>query len=348
MNARVFLRRFEKPFKCWDSRHQNGEKRNDVGPFDRDGGFKLTKNSHATAMKELTARVEKRSQTARLAEAAAFAAALCLSIPASLSLASAASNLTTPGIVREFSSPLGDVRQAVLAVQRDHIIHGTLVFDKEPILNGAEAVNATPMFDPWKGEGEVYYKIRKNAVAPRHFLETGDQGTIAVRYVIIPVTDVRTRVKIDAVYFESARKTAHPSDGTVEKSEMKEVKDALESMQQAAQEAADARRRELSAELVRQSYARQREDETTRLNKAQTSEKDLEQQVTELRHDVEQRVKAPGADLKAAPFQSAAVLKTLSAYTEVVILIVTPHWLGVESPEGQRGWLPVENLEPLP
>jgi len=200
-------------------------------------------------MKELTARVEKRSQTARLAEAAAFAAALCLSIPASLSLASAASNLTTPGIVREFSSPLGDVRQAVLAVQRDHIIHGTLVFDKEPILNGAEAVNATPMFDPWKGEGEVYYKIRKNAVAPRHFLETGDQGTIAVRYVIIPV---------------------------------------------------------------------------------------------------KRRVKPPGADLKAAPFQSAAALKTLSAYTEVVILIVTPHWLGIETPEGQRGWLPVESLEPLP
>ena len=52
-----------------------------------------------------------------------------------------------------------------------------------------------------------------------------------------------------------------------------------------------------------------------------------------------------GADLKAAPFQSAASLKTLSAYTDVVILIVTPHWLGVETPEGQRGWLPQERLE---
>ena len=302
------------------------------------------------AMKELTAIVltKFRRTATRLADAAALASVLCLLYPASLRAAPANSNLATPGIIREFSSPIGDVRQAVLAVQKDHIIHGTLVFDKEPILNGAEAVDATPLFDPWKGEGEAYYKIRKNAVAPRHFLETGDQGTIAVRYIIIPVTDVRTRVKIDAVYVESAHKTAHPSDGTVEKSEMKEVKDALESMQQAAQEAADARRRQLSAELVRQSYARQREDETTRLNKAQTSEKELEQQVTELQHDVERRVKAPGADLKAAPFQSAAVLKTLSAYTEVVILIVTPHWLGVESPEGQRGWLPVENLEPLP
>ena len=301
-------------------------------------------------MKESTARRATgfRRRAARLTEAAAFAAVLCVYFLVSPRLASAASNLTTPGIVREFNSSLGDVRQAVLAVQKDHIIHGTLVFDKEPILNGAEAVDRTPLFDAWQGEGEVYYKVRQNAVAPRHFLETGDQGTIAVRYVVIPVTEVRTRVKIDAVYVESARNRMHPSDGTVEKSEMKEVKDALESMQQAAQEAADVRRRELSAELVRQSYARQREDESTRLDKAQTSEKQLEQQVTELRHDVERRVRAPGADLKAAPFQAAAVLKALSAYTEVVILIVTPHWLGVETPEGQRGWLAVENLEPLP
>jgi len=271
-----------------------------------------------------------------------------LYFPASRRALAAASDLTTAGIVREFNSPLADMRQAVLAVQRDHIIHGTLVFDKEPILNGAEAVDATPLFDRWQGEGEVYFKIRKDAIAPRHFLESADQGTIGVRYVVIPVTDARTRVKIDAIYIENSHKTAHSSDGTVEKSEMKEVKDALESMEQAAQEAADARRRELSAELVRQSYARQREDESTRLEKAQTSEKELQQQVNELRHDIERRVKAPGADLKAAPFQSAAVLKTLPAYTEVVILIVTPHWLGIETPQGQRGWLPVENLEPLP
>jgi predicted cobalt transporter CbtA len=63
---------------------------------------------------------------------------------------------------------------------------------------------------------------------------------------------------------------------------------------------------------------------------------------------VERRVKAPGADLKAVPFQSAATLKPLSAYAEVLVLIVTPHWLGVETPEGQRGWIPEERLEQLP
>jgi hypothetical protein len=262
--------------------------------------------------------------------------------------ASPPKELSTPGLVREFLAPISDVRQAVLSVQRDHIIHGTLVFDKEPTLTGAEAIDATPLFDPWQGPGEVYYKIRAEAIAPRHFLDSADQGTIGVRYAIIPVTDDRTRVKVDSVYIESAHKTIHPSDGSVEKSEMNEIKDALDSLQQAAMEAADARRRALSAELVKQSYARQRDEESNRVNNAQTTEKQMQQEIASLRHELQRRVKAPGADLKAAPFQSAANLKTLSASAEVVILIVTPHWLGVETPEGQRGWLPVEKLEPLP
>ncbi len=256
--------------------------------------------------------------------------------------------LPSPGLMREFSAPIEDVRQAVVSVQKDHIIHGTLIFDREPTLTGAEAVNSTVLFDSWKEIGEVYYKIRNQAIAPRHFLESADQGTIGVRYVIIPISQDRTRVKVDAVYIESAHKTVHASDGNVEKNEMKEIKEALDSLQQAAMDAADARRRELSAELVRKSYVRQREDETARLSTAQTNEKEMEQEIVSLRHELERRVKAPGADLKAAPFQAAASLKTLAAYTEVVVLIVTPHWLGVETPEGQRGWLPLEQMEPLP
>jgi len=256
--------------------------------------------------------------------------------------------LTSPGLMREFPAPIEDVRQAVVSVQKDHIIHGSLIFDKEPTLTGAEAVASTTLFDPWKEAGEVYYKIRNDAIAPRHFMDSGDQGAIGVRYVIIPVTPERTRVKVDAVYVESAHKTVHASDGNVEKNEMKEIKEALDSLQEAALDAADARRRELSAELVRKSYVRQREDETARLSTAQANEKDMEQEIVSLRHELERRVKAPGADLKGAPFQSAASLKTLAAYTDIVVLIVTPHWLGVETPEGQRGWLPLEQLESLP
>jgi len=283
----------------------------------------------------------------RLPNPLIFWAFLC-STPFAAGFASPSVNLTTPGIVREFSAPITDVRQAVIAVQKDHIVHGTHVFDKEPILTGAEAVESTPLFDAWNGPGEVYYKIREKAIAPRHFLDTGDMGTIAVRYVIIPVSDFRTRVKIDAVYVESAHRVLHASDGTVEKTEMDEIKSALDSLQEAAAQAADARRRQISADLVRQSYARQRQEESDRLANAQSSESEMQQQITSLRHELERRVKAPGADLKAAPFQSAANLRALPAYTEVVVLIVTPYWMGIETPDGQRGWLPVQQLESLP
>jgi hypothetical protein len=273
---------------------------------------------------------------------------LILLLFSSLATTAAQKALPTPGLVRELAGSLDEVRQAVVNVQKDHIIHGTKVFDREPVLTGAEAANSSPLMERWEGPGEVFFKIHQKAIAPRHFLDSSDMGTIAVRYVVIPVTADRTRVKVDAVYVEAAHKTVHASDGTVEKEEMQEIKDSLESTQQAAADAAEARRRVQSAELVRQSYARQREDESTRLTSLQQNEKDLQSEITAMRHDVERRVKAPGADLKAAPFRSAANLKSLSAFSEVVILIVTPHWLGVETPEGQRGWLPVEQLEPLP
>ena len=253
-----------------------------------------------------------------------------------------------PGFSAEFSGSSAEVIQALNEVLEDQIIHGTYIFDKQPTLTGAIVVESTPLFEPWQGPGQVFYKIRKDAIAPRHFLDSADQGTIAVRYVLIGSSPGRFRLRIDAVYVESTRRKLHPSDLTVETSEFKVFQDHLQTIQIASQEAADAKRRLESAELVRQTVIRQREDETTRLAAAQSSVQDLEQRINAMRHEVERRVKAPGADLKAAPFRAAANVKTLAAYTEVVIVIVTPHWYGVETPDGQRGWMPADQLETLP
>lgn len=256
--------------------------------------------------------------------------------------------LRSPGVAAEFAASIGDVLQALNEVLEDQTIHGTYIFDREPTLTGAVAVTSTPLFESWQGPGKVFYKIRKDAIAPRHFLESADQGTIAVRYVVTNVSPERTRIRIDAVYVENTHRRAHVSDGTVEASELKAIQEHLQAIQFAAQEAADAKRRSDSAEAVKRSFIRQQEDETTRLAAAQSSVQDLEQRVNALRHEVEQRVRAPGADLKAAPFRSAASLKALSAFTEVVVIIVTPHWYGVETPDGQRGWMPRDQLESLP
>jgi hypothetical protein len=253
-----------------------------------------------------------------------------------------------PGFAKEFSSTLDDALQALREVVQDRTIHGTQIYDKQPVLTGATAVDSTPLFDPWTGDGKVFYKIFKGAIAPRHFLASEDQGTIAVRYVLTSVSPERVRLRVDAVYVENSHRTRHISDGTVEASETKAVEEHLVAIQSAAEEATEASRRRESSELLKEMQHRQRADETTLLSSAQSSAKELQQQISSLRHELERRIRAPGTEMKAAPFRSSARLATLPAYTEVVVVIVTPHWYGVETPDGKRGWVYLTELEPLP
>jgi hypothetical protein len=74
----------------------------------------------------------------------------------------------------------------------------------------------------------------------------------------------------------------------------------------------------------------------------------LEQRVQDLRRQVERLVKAPGAPLKSAPFHTASTLQSLPAGTEILIVVTTPYWLGVETHDGQHGWMLRDQLELLP
>lgn len=273
----------------------------------------------------------------------------CVTLCFLLTLAAAApAQSPHPGFSGELAGSQEDILQAVTDIVGDGIVHGTYVFEKEKTLTGAVQAESAPYFPPWEGDGKVYYKICRNVIAPRHFQESEDQGTIAVRYVLRQVAAGRARLLIAAVYFETVRRRTHVSDGTVETEEFKAIQADLQSMQAAAQEAAEAQRHREGVELARQSILRQREDESARLAAAQSSVQDLQQQVSALRHELVRRVKEPGADLKAAPFRSAANVVSLTAYSEVVVVIVTPRWLGVETSEGQRGWIPQDKLELLP
>jgi hypothetical protein len=71
----------------------------------------------------------------------------------------------------------------------------------------------------------------------------------------------------------------------------------------------------------------------------------LEERVKNLRQQVERVVKSPGAPLKSAPFHTAGTLQLLGTGTEVLILINTPYWYGVETHEGQHGWVMRDELE---
>jgi hypothetical protein len=73
-----------------------------------------------------------------------------------------------------------------------------------------------------------------------------------------------------------------------------------------------------------------------------------EERVQELRRQVERQVKAPGGALRSAPFHTASTLQSLPAGTEVLIVVSTPYWFGIETHEGQHGWMLRDDLELVP
>jgi hypothetical protein len=256
--------------------------------------------------------------------------------------------IESPGFVGELSAPASVVLQIVQDVAEDSVVRGTWVYEKERTLSGAVLAKGSDYFGRWQGPGNAFYKVLTGALAPRHFKDSADVGTITVRYVVEPVNESRTRVHIDAVFVESARRRADASDGSVETAEFKAIQDKLQKLTLAEEQASAASAKRQKDELAQKVLRRQRDDEATRLNSAQVSVTALEQRVADLRKQTQMRVVASGGQLLSAPFHSAAVLQPLAAHTEILIVIITPYWYGVETPAGQHGWMHRQQLEPLP
>lgn len=257
----------------------------------------------------------------------------------------------SPGFVTEIPAKESDVLPVVKEVAADTLVRGTYVYEKDKTLTGAMPAKASFVFGAWQGPGTVFYKVLTGALAPRHFADSADIGTITVRYVVQAVDEARTRVRVDAVFIEDARRKAHLSDGTVESSESKAIQDKLQEIHLAEQQAAEemtSRQQASAAEAQAQRERQDRQEEAARLEAAQSSIPGLEQRLRDLRHQAELRVKDSNTPLKSAPFAKATDLQTLGAYTELVVLIVTPYWYGVEIPDGHRGWVRRDQAESLP
>jgi hypothetical protein len=254
----------------------------------------------------------------------------------------------SPGFVIELAAKESVVLQIVKDIAEDSVVRGTYVYEKEQTLSGAVPASSSDYFGPWQGPGRAFYKVFPNAVAPRHFKNSNDTGTITVRYVVEPVNELRTRLRIDAVFVESGRRRVDASDGTVEAAEFKAIQDKLQQVELAEQEAAAASAKRQQEEAAKANLLRERQEEAGRIQTAQTSIHDLEERIHDLRQEVELRVKEQNTELKSAPFNKAPKLDSLAAGTEVVVVIVTPYWFGVETADGHRGWLQRDKVEPLP
>ena len=299
------------------------------------------------------------------------------------------------GLMVNVPFPEAEVEQVVQDISQNGIIRGTKEYNKDEYVGGATAASSTRAFPPWTEGGKVFYKVRLQAIDPRNFKDSGDLGTLAVRYVLQPQGDKNTVLRINAVFVEDFRHTVHASDGSVESSEYKDIHDHLDAIELMKTQTVEAEKERDQQLLKKQGQAMTGGSSSSRPSPAQGSVtanngvpseasgasqaavaqngvqspeasavpvtrpepqqipdqaagQTLEQHLQDLRHRVERLVKAPGAPLKSAPFHTASTLSALPTGTEVLILISTEYWYGVETREGQHGWISRDEVEPLP
>ena len=240
-----------------------------------------------------------------------------------------------------------DVEQVVQDIVQNGIIHGSKEYNKDEYVGGADAADSTAVFPKWTGPGQAFYKVRKNALDPRNFKDSGDSGTLAVRYVVQKADDKNTVLKIDAIFVDDFHRRAHLSNGSVEAAEYAAIQDHIAAMHLQKQHAAEEEQHR-QQELAAKELERKQQQQQLEVLVAQAPGESLEQHVRNLRREVERSVKAPGGKLRSAPFRSASSLISLPSGTVVIVLVSTPYWYGVETEDGQHGWLHRSELELLP
>jgi hypothetical protein len=267
------------------------------------------------------------------------------------------------GLIVNVPFPESEVTQVVEDVIQNGVIRGTKEYNKDEYITGATPASSTRVFPEWTEGGKVFYKIRPKALDPRNFKDSSDVGTLAVRYVVQPQGDKNTVLHIDARFVEDFRHIGHASNGSVESAEYKDIHDhldAIESMKAQTVEAqkekqAQSEKKQMPA-VVDATRVTVPEPASAKLASTDTQPPvaaslpapTLEQHVHDLRQQVQRLVKSPGAPLKSAPFHTATTLQSLPAGTEVLIVISTTYWLGVETHEGQHGWMLRDELEQVP
>ncbi|MGA9352212.1 MAG: hypothetical protein WBV46_00885 [Terriglobales bacterium] len=288
------------------------------------------------------------------------------------------------GLIINIPSPVAEVNEAVADVVGNGIIRGTKEYNKDEYISGAVASTSTPVFPAWKEPGKVFYKVRRAALNPWNFKDSADAGTIAVRYVVQPQGEKNSILRIDALYVEDFRHTVHQSNGSVESSEYKDIQDHLAQMELMKKETDDALKAKQEhiakkefdlgssdTELLSTPSASSLAESSSRADGPRTTGQSFagkvamgtsattsllsedpnetpEQRAARLRREVERIVKKPGAPLKSAPFHTATTVRTIEPGTEVLVVIVTSYWLGVETHEGEHGWIRRDELEQAP
>lgn len=283
-----------------------------------------------------------------------------------------------PSFTIVVEEPYSRVVAVVEEVARGSMIRGTFEYAGDEQLEGAEFAAETRLFPTWTGGGKVFYKLRGRTLAPKHFLDSNDVGTVAVRYVVQEAGTNATRLVIDAVFAENGRHHQHPSDGYVETCEFAEIGQRLKEFERQRSQRASGQEYSSSQESSLPPAKRTAE---TRVAASATAERttekavdaratgdigraiaeqqaqlaaetaqlhELEAQVRQMRAAEFERIGVERAELKASPYAHARVLAALKQGQEVTVLDRSSYWCRVRSEDGQEGWISHTALEVRP
>ncbi|HKN34483.1 MAG TPA: SH3 domain-containing protein [Terriglobales bacterium] len=248
----------------------------------------------------------------------------------------------------QFDVPESDLLEAVQEVIGDQIIHGTQQYAKEKVLYGAHSAESSSAFRESHIDGKVFYKVAENVLSPQFFKDSNDLGTIAIRYIIRAINPTSTALQIDAVFLENDHRRVHQSEGVVESAEFAEIQKRLDALNLRRKEAHEERKKLDQLQAEDNALALAGNPSSGTAGAANSAVQDLERRVTILRRQAERRVKDSETPLRSAPFRSATTIASLPAQTEVLIVVITPYWYGVETQDGRRGWIHHSQLEMLP
>jgi hypothetical protein len=242
------------------------------------------------------------------------------------------------GLSVDINHPPEQVLDIVRGVAADSFIRGTSQYRDTAQIEGAVPVSSCKLFKDWTEGGTILYKIRAHTLSPEHFDESGDEGTVAVRYVVQPISATSTRLRIDAVFQEDARRTIHPSDGTPENGEFLAIEAKIKDVEEKKAEA----KREAGAAVQEQQIATlqsELDQEVADVKSLQSRQQAVEQQIAELQRNKAAHVRTSSADLKAAPYTKSKTLQSLTQGDTVTVLLQTPNWYHVVAPNGEQGWI---------
>ena len=277
----------------------------------------------------------------------------------------------------ELDFPYAKVLEAVRDAAASGIIHGTFEYRDEESLPKADALKSCKYFAAWDGGGEVFFKVRTKALAPAHFVDSMDMGTVAVRYVVQEIGANASRLIIDALFVGDSHHGKHPSDGYVETTEYNLILQRLTEDDRMQKEAVAALAQREHPHAMVQSSSKDTKEQTplgaavprslgaasmpvSSPAVAGKDEADLHREIDaeracidavngDIRHLQERvgtlraaatvKVRGNGAELRTFPYIHADALRVIKSGTQLTVLQKTQFWYKVRSDEGIEGWI---------